>query len=101
MNATLATDRQTDRQHKYSYFYEKITGTGKYSKFSEPPSIDEIALKQGSRGGYDNKYRKLRGIGEYSKRTDGIQTGWKQSETCNHAGNADKGQGTSDKGEYP
>ncbi len=45
------TDRQTDRQHKYSYFYEKVTGTGKYSKFSVTPSTDKIAIKKGSRGG--------------------------------------------------
>lgn len=32
------------------------------------PSIDEESLKKMSRGGYDNKYRKLRGIGEYTQK---------------------------------
>ena len=98
---TGLTDRQTDRRHKYSYFYERVTGTGKYSKFSSSPSIDEIAMKQGSRGGYDNKYRKLKGIGEYSKRTNDRKKGRGESATCDHVGNADKKQGKSDKGEYP
>lgn len=35
-NETVLTDRQTDRQHSYSYFYDKLTGQGKYSKGDYP-----------------------------------------------------------------
>lgn len=59
------------------------------------------SLKNPSRGGYDNKYRKLRGIGEYSKRTNVSEVGRSEPAISDHAGDADKGQGTSDKGEYP
>ena len=83
------TDRQTDRQtdRPYRYFYDKVCGLGKYAKSFG--------------GGYDNKYRKLRGIGEYSKRTDGKSKGREQSKTSNNVRNADKQSRTSDKGEYP
>ena len=50
---------------------------------------------------YAQFYRKLRGIGEYSKRTDGQQAGWSKSETSNNVGMADKRHEESDKGEYP
>ena len=60
------TDRQTDRQTPYAQFYRKITGTGEYSKFYMTPA-DEEAMKNISRGGADAKYRKLRGLGEFSK----------------------------------
>nr|DAH66895.1 MAG TPA: phosphoadenosine-phosphosulfate reductase [Caudoviricetes sp.] len=41
------TDRQTDRQQPhYKYFYEKITGTGKYSKFSDAPSNTGLILEE-------------------------------------------------------
>ena len=49
----LLDDRQTDRQVTYRYFYDKLCGFGKYDKSFT--------------GGGDNKYRKLRGIGEYSR----------------------------------
>lgn len=50
------TDRQTDRQQQpYKYYYEKVTGTGKYSKFSVSPSNADIIEKahlEAIRGGY-------------------------------------------------
>ena len=96
---SVQTDRQTDRRHRYSYFYERVTGTGKYSKFSETPSIDEIAIKQGSRGGYDNKYRKLRGIGEYAKRPLNQQKRREQSTSGNNVGLVHEQK--DDSGKYP
>ena len=97
----VQTDRQTDRQHKYSYFCERVTGTGKYSKFSDTPSIDEMAIKQGSRGGYDNKYRKLRGIGEYSKRTNDKSQGRCKPTISKSIGMENEKSDRTDKGEYP
>ena len=44
------TDRQTDAP--YAYRLDKLCGTGKFEKSNW--------------GGYDNKFRKLRGIGMYS-----------------------------------
>lgn len=32
------------------------------------PSVGEDSFKKMSRGGYDNKYRKLRGISEYTQK---------------------------------
>lgn len=32
LNEAQSPDRQTDRQHSYSYFFDKLTGQGKYSK---------------------------------------------------------------------
>lgn len=52
-------------------------------------------------GGYDRKYRRLRGIGEFSKQQNEEQNGWEQSEIGNHVGNANEGQTKSYKGEYP
>lgn len=54
-----------------------------------------------TRGGYDNKYRKLRGIGEFAKRENDQPRGRKQSEIGNYVGNANKRQEQSHKGEYP
>jgi hypothetical protein len=54
-----------------------------------------------SSGGYDNKYRKLRGIGEYTQRTNADTAGWVKSEARDNAGVADKRQRKSDKSEYP
>ena len=87
---TVLTDRQTDRQTDrlpYRYWYDRLCGQGKYAKPNG--------------GGNDNKYRKLRGIGEYSKRTDGTAKGRQQSAFSDNVGDADERQGTSDKGEYP
>jgi len=49
------TDRQTDRQTDipYRYRFEKLCGRGEFESSSD-------------KGGYDNKYRKLRGLGIYS-----------------------------------
>lgn len=52
-------------------------------------------------GGYDRKYRRIRGIGEFAQSKNGESRRWKQSEIGNHVRNADKEQETSDKGEYP
>ena len=91
------TDRQTDRQADrqtdrrgapYSYFYDKLTGTGKYQK----PN-GNVA------GGADNKFRKLAGIGEYTRRSKGEQKGRSESTTGTNAGNVD--ERSNDSGEYP
>lgn len=101
---TVLTDRQTDRI-PYRYWYERVTGTGKYlKKVNTPNSLeryDTRAKMSPSRGGHDNKYRKLRGIGEYSKRTYEEQDGWKQSTFSDYIGNAHERQERTDKGEYP
>lgn len=89
------------------------------------PSVDEESLKKMSKGGYDNKYRKLRGIGEYTQRENEPKVRREQSETSSeelanilnermltrqgggkseardNAGVADKRQRKSDKSEYP
>ena len=84
-------DRQTDRQTiPYGYYYEKVTGEGRYSKFDNS-----------YKGGADNKYRKLRGIGEYSKRANDKPSGRRESEISNNVRDADEGQRQSDTGEYP
>ena len=128
---SILNSGMTDRQ-PYKYYYEKVTGTGKYSKFPFSPSnadiiekahmeairrgkdtnistkyhtcleqIDNVAIKNPTRGGYDRKYRRVRGIGEFSKQENEKQGRRKQSKTCNNAWNAIKKQGQSDKGEYP
>lgn len=93
-NGTVLTDRQTEPP--YRYFYEKLTGTGKYSKFS-----DSLSIAKGSRGGADNKYRKLRGIGEFSKRQNQRKKGRLQSEVGSDVGAIHERQEESDKGDYP
>ena len=80
------TDRPTDRRHPYRYWYERVCGQGKYAK---------------SEWGYDNKYRKLRGLGEYSKRTDADTGRRLKSETSDNVRNANKESGDKDAGEYP
>lgn len=50
-NRILQTDRQTDLP--YAYRYDRLCGQGKYAKSVE--------------GGADTKYRKLRGLGEFSR----------------------------------
>ena len=98
---SLQTDRQTDRQPHYRYYYDKLTGQGAYSKFSSTPyeMADNLALTEFSRGGYDNKWRKVRGIGEYSQRQNGKPQGREQSTFGSNVGDLRKGQ--DDKGEYP
>lgn len=107
-------DRQTDRQAvplfvRQSYWNRSIseicekehtirTNTKSLTYWER---LDNRAVTNPSRGGYDNKYRKLRGIGEYSKRTNEKQVRWQQSETSDNVRYVDKGQGRTDKGEYP
>ena len=83
------TDRQTDRQtdRAYSYFYDKLCGLGKYA--------------QPDKGGADNKYRKLRGIGEFTKPQNEKSRGRAKPKTCDLVGNVDERQGQPDSGEYP
>ena len=84
-------ERTNERTGTYRYFYDKVCGQGKYAK-----SIG---------GGYDRKYRKLRGLCEFAKRTDANQDGRQQSrrgvQVSVAVGDADNGQSDSDKGEYP
>ena len=62
---------------------------------------DNQSKIKSTRGGYDNKYRKLRGIGEYSKRQNKEPQGRQQPEISANDGVADERQGKSDSGEYP
>ena len=130
MNAS--TNERTNERHPYRYWYDKVTGQGKYKKKEitlndvannipieemhfctrdvqnlmgwrrknkglHEPFVDNIALTNPSgRGGYDNKYRKLRGIGEYAKQEQVERT---DSKDGNPIRDADERQ--SDKGEYP
>ena len=48
---------------------------------------DNQAMLKNTRGGYDNKYRKLRGIGEYSKAKPKTRQGTEYS-ACIATGNA-------------
>lgn len=84
---TPLTDRQTDRP--YRYWYERVQGIGKYQNPKNTPS----------RGGYDAKYRRLQGIGEFAERTEEEPTGWQQSEISHNARNVRRER--RDKGEYP
>jgi len=95
------TDRQTDRQTDlpYRYWYDRVTGQGKYQKKRNTPSVDEIALNTASRGGYDRKYRRIRGIGEFARRTAKTAQGRFKSATSDNVGDVD--ERTNDKGEYP
>ena len=58
-------------------------------------------MQSPTRGGQDNKYRKVRGIGEYSKRSNETPKGREQSTSGDNARVADKEQGRADSGEYP
>ena len=55
-------------------------------------------MQNPTRGGGDAKYRKLRGLSEYSKKGHGEKANIPSSKD---ARNADKGQPVSDKGAYP
>mgnify|MGYP003571248525 CR=1 FL=1 len=112
---SILQKKRFDRQEPpYRYWYGRVTGKGAYQrKKSRETSLIPVRNEQNPWNlqigrvcenrppGYDNKYRKLRGIGEYSQSAYGQQRRWEQSKISDHAGNADKGQGTSDKGEYP
>lgn len=85
------TDRQTDRQNRRMVIITEnlLEQANTQSLISPTP------------GGGDNKFRKLRGIGEYSKRTNDKQVGRCESKISDPIGDADKGQESSDSGEYP
>ena len=55
-------------------------------------------MRNPTRGGGDAKFRKLRGIGEYSKARSRKKV---NSQTGENVGDSDNGQSVSDKGEYP
>ena len=81
------TDRQTDRQtdRPYRYWYDRVCGLGKYAK-----SLG---------GGYDRKYRRVRGIGEFARRTEKTSQRRSKSTVGDNVGNVD--ERTEDKGKYP
>ena len=128
------TDRQTDRQTEipYRYYYDKVTGNGKYRIKANTPNnaelleeyhiksirggndtitiakrqnflehADDRAIQKLSRGGQDNKYRKLRGIGEYSKQANERKVRRSEPKISNNVGLANEGQDRADSGEYP
>ena len=102
MKSEGLTDRQTDRQTDSLIHTSIAKSQDKASILNEVfPSVDNHAIADFTRGGNDNKYRKLRGIGEYSKRQNEELQGWKQSKISNNIRYADKRQRQSDKGEYP
>ena len=84
----LGSDRQTDRQT------DGISGTTR----STVSYVDLVSMRNPTRGGGDAKYRKLRGLSEYSQKGPreevNVQTG-------KNARNADNEQRVSDSGEYP
>lgn len=95
------TDRQTDRTaigstgykeqgstRKYQFEWWKINGCkGRYNRL---PLVG---------GGYDAKYRRLQGIGEFTQREDAEQDGRQQSAVSNHVRTTNREW--RDKGEYP
>ena len=90
----ILTDRQTDRQTDlpYRYWYNRVTGTGQYQKDKVSVRVEQDmrtrqVCSENQGGGYDNKYRKLRGLGEYEH---------KDSKSSRNANN-----GQQDNGEYP
>lgn len=90
------------KQAPYRYWYERITGTGNYQKNPTTPSIaDENALMEHSEGGYDRKYRRIRGIGEFAQRKEAQSRRWLKSEIGDNAWNADERRSDSSEGEYP
>ena len=103
---------------KYGYPFmskeisESVQGARKYlSELAKegvtPPHIhismtsyaDKASMINPSGGGYDRKYRRVRGIGEFAKRANEVSTRREQSEVGYNVGNAD--HRSEDKGEYP
>ena len=85
----IGSDRQTDRQ----------TDSGISGTVRSTVSYAELASMQNpTRGGGDAKFRKLRGIGEYSKKGSRKKV---NSQTSKNVGDSDNGQSVSDKGEHP
>ena len=62
--------RQTDRQTDIIVIPTFMTSSRDKGNTQKEiiPSVDEESLKKMSKGGYDNKYRKLREIGEYTQK---------------------------------
>ena len=67
----------------YRYYFDKIQGIGKYQKQETTPSeeintrhqnslelADNLAKTYITRGGYDNKYRRVSGLDEYSRESN-------------------------------
>ena len=79
---------RSGEHHYYQHETSKLLGTSRYG-----------GTEHTFTGGYDNKYRKLRGIGEYTKPKDAQSRRRQQSKT-GESSRVD-GQGLSDKGEYP
>ena len=79
------TDRQTDRQTDlpYKYWFDRVCGCNEYAKSHG--------------GGYDRKYRRVRGIAEFDKK--GQVPSQRKNSDVN--GIVRSGLGEEEKGEYP
>lgn len=84
----LDRTEQNRTEHPYSQFYRKICGSGEYARTT-------------NQGGYDNKFRRVSGLGCYSKDFGRERAGerWLGFETVENDGNHRLEQ--SDKGDYP
>ncbi len=92
--------KQTIEKYGYPFVSKEVSecvsGARKYlTKLIEEETMPDFNVE----GGYDNKYRKLRGIGEYTKLQNEKPQRRQQSETRSNVGDAD--EGSTDKGEYP
>ena len=126
------TDDRRQTEIPYRYYYDKVTGNGKYQRKANTPNNAELleeyhlkSIRGGQRhiynyetdrvlgtcrrsikeeiyqGGQDNKYRKLRGIGEYSKQANERKVRRSEPKISNNVGLANEGQDRADSGEYP
>ena len=84
----LGSDRQTDRQT------DGISGTTR----STVSYVNLVSMRNPTRGGGDAKYRKLRGLSEYSKKGQRKEVNIQTGKTD---GNADNRRQVSDSEEYP
>lgn len=101
-----SVDRQTDRQPAYRYRLEKLIGSGIYTNGRSSTVSDlgrQTKFAEAKWGGYDNKYRKLRGLGLYSSERS---TQYKSKpdnrqlqDTKNHGDSSSERQ--SNDGDYP
>ena len=95
---SVLTDRQTDRQtdRPYRYWYERVQGIGAYKiPIRMEQTMRTRQVSQEIRGGgYDRKYRRCRGIGEFRQ----VQP---QCENGNALGSVRSGLGQEEDGEYP
>jgi hypothetical protein len=100
---------RTEQNIPYRYFYNKVTGQGKYRKKANTPSSSseelvnmvELEHLNAIRGGYDNKFRKLCGLGLYSKDIGDERIGQRRFSSEVSQVDGDIRQSESDKGEYP